>query len=286
MENKGHKVIFVVVDGMRDDTAGRHFGYLEGLVEQNAGLRAQVQSILPSMSRPCYEAILTGSHPLKNGIVGNDTVRLSKMDHLFNRVRLANKVSGLVAYYWMSELFRSAPFNLIEDIEQNDQADSFHFGRFYFEDSFPDTHVFAQAEKLRLEQSPDLLLIHPMGVDDAGHKHGSDSKEYQVTVAKMGMILARLLPGWLEDGYCVIVTADHGMNPIGFHGGTDAGERIVPFYAFGQCLGATGVQDEVIEQTTLAHLICRLMEVDPASSMEVFPQELYSKWFANPIYKN
>lgn len=273
------KVVFVVVDGMRNDTARRHLGYLEGLIERNAGLRARVQSILPSMSRPCYEAILTGSHPLDNGIVGNDTVRLSKLESLFTRIRKADKTSALVAYYWMSELYRRAPFDLIADVEQDDQPDSFNFGRFYFEDSFPDTHAFAQAEHLRVKHQPDFLLIHPMGVDDIGHKFGSDSKEYQGTVAKMGMIIARLLPGWLEDGYTVIVTSDHGMNSIGFHGGTDEGERLVPFYVFGSRLALTGEQPELLDQTTLADLLCRLLEITPADTMTEFSDELYTRWF-------
>lgn len=284
-KDAGHKVIFVLVDGMRDDAARRHLGYLEGLVEQGAGLRTRVQGILPSMSRPCYEAILTGTPPLENGTVGNDTVRLSKMEHLFQRLREAGKVSAVVAYYWISELFRRAPFNLTEDIEQNNQIDSFHFGRFYFEDSFPDTHVFAQAEHLRLLHRPDFLLIHPMGVDDAGHKHGSESKQYQATVAKMGMMIARLLPGWLEAGYSVVVTSDHGMNPFGFHGGTDEGERVVPLYMFGPCLSATGVQDELVHQTTLAHLVCQLMHINAAPSMTQFSEELYTRWFGKSVYK-
>lgn len=279
MSRSGRKVIFVVVDGMRDDTAALHLGYLEGLVEQKAGLRARVQSVLPSMSRPCYEAILTGTQPVQNGIVGNDIVRETKMGHVFQQVRAAQKVSAVVAYYWMSELFRRAPFDLVNDIEQDNQETSFQFGRFYFEDSFPDSHTFSQAEKLRLQHQPDFLLIHPMGVDDAGHRHGSDSKQYQVSVAKMGMILARLLPRWEEDGYLVLITSDHGMNSQGFHGGTDAGERIVPLYVFGGDLGVTGVQDELLNQTVLAHLLCKLMGIEAAAAMARFPEPLYQQWF-------
>jgi predicted AlkP superfamily pyrophosphatase or phosphodiesterase len=278
MEHSAH-VVFVLVDGMRDDTARIHMGYLEGLVEQKLALRARARSILPSLSRPCYEAIMTGSWPTENGIVSNVTVRRSGMTSVFDVVRHAGKSSAVAAYHWMSELYHRAPFHLIEDIEQTDNAESYTHGRFYYRDSFPDAHVFSQAERLRVVHRPDLTVIHPMGVDDAGHKFGSGSKEYDDAVSTIDMILALCMPQWLEDGCTVIVTADHGMNPNGLHGGTEPGVRTVPLYIAGNQVKLFGIRDDMIDQTTLANLVCRLLGLAPAATMHAFSAALYDSWF-------
>lgn len=58
------KVILVVVDGLRDDTAAAQMGYLEGLVEHRIAERYTVIAEMPTMSRPLYETIQTGVPPL------------------------------------------------------------------------------------------------------------------------------------------------------------------------------------------------------------------------------
>ena len=52
-------------------------------------------------------------------------------------------------------------------------------------------------EWLRSQYDPDFLLIHPMGVDDAGHQFGLDSRQYRNQARRMDSLLADLLPQWL-----------------------------------------------------------------------------------------
>jgi predicted AlkP superfamily pyrophosphatase or phosphodiesterase len=272
------RLIYVLVDGMRDDTAALRMGYLEGLVENGQALRARICSVLPSNSRPCYEAIATGTHPGENGIVANHIVRLSNKESIFHRLSKAGKTSAIVAYYWWSELYHRAPFDLVCDCEQADNPDTFTYARFYTTDSFPDIHVFALAERLRLQYDPTFLLIHPMGVDDAGHRYGSQSKEYQASVADIDSLISQYLPTWLEEGYTVIVNADHGMNEFHSHGGTDPVERITPFYLLGRDVKVFGRQSNTLPQTSLARLFCRFLNSDPAPTMHPFPDDVYETW--------
>ena len=37
-------------------------------------------------------------------------------------------------------------------------------------------HVFADADVLLRRHSPDFLLIHPMNIDNEGHRHGGSSR--------------------------------------------------------------------------------------------------------------
>lgn len=281
MQDSGRKLIVVLVDGLRDDTARMRMGFMEGLIEQGQGLRARVQSVLPSLSRPCYEAICTGTQPTVNGIWSNDTVRLSTQTSIFDVLHRQRQTAGIVGYHWLSELYCHSPFDHARDRERNEPGDRIAHGRFYFEDSYPDSHVFAEAEGLRNRHQPDFLLVHTMGVDDAGHRFGASSMQYAGQVARVDMLLARLTPVWLAHGINVIVTADHGMGEIGFHGGPAPEERLAPLYLISSLLGKNGIDDEhILPQTSMAALFCRMLEVEPASSMGSIPADIESHWFS------
>ena len=55
----------------------KNMGYLHHLVEKGKAARFKVKSELPSMSRPLYEVLLTGTPAFQNGITSNHVVRLS-----------------------------------------------------------------------------------------------------------------------------------------------------------------------------------------------------------------
>lgn len=231
MNNRpGNKVIMVVLDGLRYDSARRYLGYIEHLVEQGAAECRCVRSELPSLSRPLYEVLLTGTPAIRNGITANPIVRPSREKSLFHLVSEAGLTTAAAAYHWVSELYNSAPFNPLTDRHQYDTDKPIRNGIFYFEDPYPDSHLFADAEHLRKACAPDFLYIHSMNIDHLGHLHGGESKEYAGAVRIADTLLAMLVPQWIEDGYAVVVTSDHGMSADGQHGGTDPEERLVPLY--------------------------------------------------------
>lgn len=105
-----------------------------------------------------------------------------------------------------------------------------------------------------------------MNIDDAGHKYTADSKEYQWAVNKADIILGASIPDWLELGYQVVVTADHGMDEFGLHGGSLAQHREVPFYLF------SSKQEEIkvseLKQLEAAPLFCYLLGLEPSPKMQ------------------
>ncbi|RUS43923.1 alkaline phosphatase family protein [Cohnella sp. AR92] len=259
------KVIMVVLDGLRYDSARRYLGYLEHLVEQGAATCHQVRSELPSLSRPLYEVLLTGTPAMRNGITTNPIVRRSREVSLFDLASDAGLTTAAAAYHWVSELYNSAPFNPLTDRHQYDTNRSIQHGIFYYEDSYPDSHLFADAEHLRTSCDPDFLYIHSMNIDYIGHLHGGESKEYAGTVRIADGLLAMLVPLWLEEEYLVVVTSDHGMSADGQHGGTDPEERNVPFY-----LLASASQARIDSETTVSipqlevmPMVARWLGLDP-----------------------
>lgn len=265
------KVIYVVLDGLRWDTAISELGFVYHLVEKSKAALYKVKSELPSLSRPLYEVLLTGTPSYVNGISSNQVVRLSHQQSLFHLAREKGLTTAAAAYYWVSELYNRAPFHYIEDREQHRLDQPIQHGKFYFEDTYPDSHLFLDGEHLRRMHDPDFLYIHSMNIDDAGHKHTSNSSEYRERTLIADSILAQLLPIWMAEQYHIILTADHGMNEFGHHGGTGHAERDVPLFAISPAFQPGVYTDEYVPQLALAPMVCSLLGLEPAPAMTPMP---------------
>lgn len=271
------KVILVILDGLNYQVAHDCMGYLSGLIEQNRATLFKLQSELPSMSRPLYECILTGVNPIKSGIVNNQIVRLSNHESIFSLAKQQHKITAAAAYHWVSELYNQAPYNAVRDRFTQDKSKNIQHGCFYHWDHYPDEAVFLDAESLRLTQKPDFLLIHPMNIDDAGHKFGLDSRQYRNTARAADIHLSNYLEAWLADGYQILVTSDHGMNNDLSHGGSLAEEREVPLFVIGDAFFHQQKSDgnrrlTGIKQTEICGSVCHLLGLDHTKpfSMQLF----------------
>ena len=95
-----------------------------------------------------------------------------------------------------------------------------------------ETRVKRLAERLRKGPPPDFLVLHLVGLDHAGHRHGVKSAGYadiaRRTVAHIENIV-RLLP----PDTVVLLTSDHGATDSGGHGGASEVETTAPLFAFG-----------------------------------------------------
>ena len=119
--------------------------------------------------------------------------------------------------------------------------------------------MLLDGEYLRQEFDPDFLLVHSMNIDDAGHKFGLDSAEYRNSARQADVILSDFLPAWIEEGYQILITSDHGMNNDRSHGGTLAEEREVPLYLIGDRFSHCDVS---IKQTEICGLVCELLGLE------------------------
>lgn len=267
MTELNNKLIVVVLDGLRYDAAREYMGYMEHLVEQGKVSCHRVQSELPSLSRPLYEVLLTGTPVAKNGITSNHITRLSHEESVFHLAVAANLRTAAAAYHWISELYNSAPFNPLTDRHQHNVMKPIQHASFYFEDHYPDSHVFADAVYLRSAYDPHFLYIHSMNIDDAGHRYGGESKEYELSVRNTDGLLATVLPIWMEQGYKILITADHGMNANGCHGGITSSERDVPLYTFGVEALSSEKEDMTLSQLQIAPLMCHCLGLAPSAAM-------------------
>lgn len=251
------KVILVLLDGLNDQVSQDCMGFLSSLCTSNKGHSRTIESELPSLSRPLYECILTGKSPLESGIFNNKINRLSTQKSIFHYVKEQEKTSAAAAYYWISELYNRSPFIPSQDRSVIDQSLLIPYAHFYFEDHYPDSHLFLDGESLRTKYNPDFLFIHSMNIDDAGHKHGLDSTQYRNSARQADTLLSALIPQWIEENYLIFITSDHGMNKDHSHGGTLPEERQVPLYIIGN--HHEKFKNQTIAQKDICNVICQLI---------------------------
>jgi predicted AlkP superfamily pyrophosphatase or phosphodiesterase len=262
------KVILVFSDGLRYDVAVTGMGMLGSLLEAKAASLYKVIGELPSVSRPIYETLQTGLPVIEHGVVSNNIIRKSIKPNIFQLAHDAGMITAAAAYFWISELYNRTPYDAIDDREVDDDFLAIQHGRFYTEDDFPDSALFASAASLVRKYAPDYLLTHPMGMDTAGHKNRGDSIAYRSQAIRQDMIMAPYLIEWMEREYNILVTGDHGMNADGFHGGTEPEVREVPLFLIRPGIPGKGVTGEIISQLQIAPTVCKMLGISVPDTMK------------------
>lgn len=258
------KLILVIIDGLNYDVS-KEMGYMKALEELGKADCYKVRAELPTLSRPLYETILTGVTPIEHGIVNNQVNRLSKEENIFSIAKKKGIRTGAAAYYWVSELYNSTPFDRNKELYTEDIRKNIQYGRFYCEDHYPDNHLFIDGEWIREKYDPHFLLIHSMNVDDCGHKYGEDSIEYRNSARNIDETLGDWLPFWINQNYQIIVTADHGMNADKTHGSSSEKEREVPMWIIGDLFNT--VDKREISQLQIAPIICTVLGLTQGPKM-------------------
>ena len=252
-----NKLVLAVLDGLNYEVAAQCMGYCQALCEAGKGRLYQVQCALPSLSRPLYACLLSGKLPVESGIVCNATVKRLEVPTIFSLCQAQGKVTAASAYHWISELCNHAPYDPLADRIVHDMHKPINHGIFYMWDDYADECVINDAEMLRRTYHPDLLYFHPMNIDDCGHHYGFDSMEYRNQARKVDVLISRFIDTWLNEGYQVIITSDHGMNNDKSHGGTLTIERQVPFFTFGDAF--TLKENLSLKQTEICGLCADIL---------------------------
>jgi predicted AlkP superfamily pyrophosphatase or phosphodiesterase len=283
MGNNGmkNKVILLILDGLGYSYARKLMGNLEGWVDSGEATLWKGLSVLPSVSGPCYASIHTGLTPQEHGVTSNYHQGKLEDPDIFSAVKSAGGTTAAVAHSFFSDYFQASPFNHLCDMEVDDINRPIQHARFYTmagenkaQPATPsDIDLFWQMSLLIQRHQPDYFLFHSSTLDSLGHHYGFDSIEIDKNCYVIDAALGDFIPRWQEQGYDVIVTADHGQSARGHHGGTEAIMRDIPIYYFANPDNAldgppTGV---VIDQTALAPSILQRMGVDIPESMQTTP---------------
>ncbi len=273
------KLLLIILDGVPERNFRRLFGNLEGWVARGEAQVWTHRAVMPSISASCYASIHTGVSPQEHGCTGNGNVfRLSHPD-VFAQVRKGGGVTGAVTHSFWSEFFNRAPFDYVRDIEYDEpESDTINHGRFHTMTGYgqsnqmtpSDVDLFATLTSLCHRFSLNYGILHTCTLDSMGHRFFHECQEMDHACAVMDEMLAPFIHQWRAMGYEIIVTADHGQDERGHHGGRGALQQETALYYFGPASGPD--THAVIDQLQLAPTILSRLGAPIAETMtaEVF----------------
>jgi predicted AlkP superfamily pyrophosphatase or phosphodiesterase len=271
------KLLLIVLDGLPWRNWQPFMGNLEGWVQSGAARKWRMRSVLPSTSACCYASIHTGVSPQIHGVLSNEIRHRATLPDVFSEVTKAGGKTGAVTHSYWSEFFNRYPFDLVRDLEYDEPSGPITHGRFHTMTGYghdnqmtpSDVDLFATLTMLTARFGIDYGILHTCTLDSMGHRYGHDCAEMDHALAVMDSMLAAWLPRWLEDGYEVIVTADHGQTARGHHGGNDPDMQDFALYYFGQ---ANGPDPEILlDQLQMAPTILKRIGVALPDTMQAEP---------------
>ena len=271
------KLLLIILDGVPYRNWRRLMGNLEGWVQSGEARVWKMRSVLPSTSACCYASIHTGVSPQVHGILSNENRFRVEQPDIFSEVSKAGGKTGAVTHSYWSEFFRSYPFDLVEDMEYDELGGPITHGRFHTMTGYnqrnqmtpSDVDLFATLTMLTRRHGIDYGILHTCTLDSMGHRFGHDCHEMDHAVYAMDGMLAAFLPGWIEAGYEVMVTADHGQTDRGHHGGHDDEMQDFALYYFGSGKGPQA--DTLLDQLQLAPTVLGRLGVPVPATMKAKP---------------
>ncbi len=246
------KLLLIILDGVPWRNWRRLFGNLEGWAAAGEARVWRMRAVLPSTSASCYASIHTGVTPQVHGCTGNGNVFRLKAPDVFSQVRQGGGVTGAVAHSFWSELFNRHPFDPVRDVEYDEpESATINHGRFHTMTGYghenqmtpSDVDLFATLTSLCGRFGLTYGMLHTCTLDSMGHRFYHDCEEMDHACFVMDEMLAPFIPRWREMGYEVIVTADHGQDARGHHGGAGEDQQDFALYYFG---AGQGPEKEVL----------------------------------------
>ncbi len=272
------KLLLIILDGVPLRNFSRLFGNLEGWVDEGSAQKWAIRAVLPSISASCYASIHTGVSPQEHGCTGNGNVFRLKEPDVFSAVRAGGGVTGAVAHSFWSQFFNRHPFDFVRDVEYDEpDSETINHGRFHTMTGYgaanqmtpSDVDLFGTLTNLCLRFGLDYGMLHTCTLDSMGHRFQHESHEMDHACFVMDEMLAPFIPRWRQMGYEVIVTADHGQDDRGHHGGRSDFQQLSALYYFGEGKGPEAGTE--ISQLQLAPTILSRLGAEIPETMKAVP---------------
>ncbi|MFD3940407.1 alkaline phosphatase family protein [Streptomyces sp. NPDC058611] len=260
------KVLVIGIDGaVLDRVKVANAPHLNGLMAQGLTARSTLYAnpMAATSSGPGWSTIATGVWPDKHGVKDNSFTGKNYTAHPDFLTRIENARPALSTY-------AAADWEPITSTDQNgpifsakvDKRLSLKGDRDGYGSEDPKIAA-AAATELR-DQNPDAAFVYLGEIDHAGHTSGAASQEYLNAVARVDVLIGKLLtavqnrPTYAQENWKVLVTTDHGHTNGGGHGGSSIAERGTFVIARGAGIPAGSVREDVrlvdVAATALAHV--------------------------------
>ena len=193
-----HKVILILVDGMRPDgfLACGHPFTREMMRRGSYTLNAR--TVFPSVTLPCHLSLFHSVPPERHGVLTNTYVPFPRpVKGLFETLDAAGRDCAFF-YNW-------------EPLRDIGRPGSLRYAQFIDHTSAPDTDSMLTESALELlrRDPKDFIFLYLVETDESGHDYGWMSEQYLERIRRaVGHI--KSVTEAAGDEYTVIVTADHG----------------------------------------------------------------------------
>ncbi len=253
---RARRALIISIDGLdarylnRRDEYGLKIPNLRRLIAEGAQARGVI-SVFPSVTYPAHTTIVTGAHPLRHGIYGNERAdaqataryrewywyaRDIRAETLWDAARKEGLKVGLVSWpvgvgagdYSIAEVIRfggtlsdtlarikenSIPRGIVEEVERRDPALYAQANK----DEQDDMRT-RMAEYLIGEKRPDLLFVHLFDLDHFEHSKGPFTPEAFSILEKSDAYIGRILEAARAAGTlsetAIFIVSDHGFMPV------------------------------------------------------------------------
>ncbi len=268
------KLLLLIIDGVPWRNWRSLFGNLEAWVDSKEAQVWRIRAPLPSTSASCYASIHTGVDPVIHGSTGNDNVFKISLPDVFSETRKAGGITAAVTHSFWSEFFNRAPFDPINDIEYDEPGSmSINHGRFHSMTGYgmknqmtpSDADLFATLSMLVNRHHINYGILHTCTLDSMGHRFKHDCEEMDDACFLLDAQIAPFINRWRDEGYEIIVTADHGQSDRGHHGGRGADQQDAALYYFGE--GRGPAEDTLLAITQIAPTVLSRLGVPVPDSM-------------------
>lgn len=129
--------------------------------------------------------------------------------------------------------------------------------------------LFATSTCLCEAKRNDYGLLHTSTLDSMGYRFGHGKREMSNAYYDLDAALAPYVTRWRDLGYEVFVTADHGQDVPGHHGGAGEDQQDVGSYYFGD--SELHPEETMLDQLALAPSILTRMGVTAPTGMTAEP---------------
>lgn len=250
-------VVLVSIDGLRPDAISAYGAPTLGRLLNEGAYTLAANTIHPSKTLPSHTSMLTGQPPDRHGVLWNNVATADA-----DSIDLPNIFSVARSHgYRTAAFFSKAKFGplQLEGTLDYSQAPGGLFGRWSTERTVDDVARYLK------DARPNLLFVHLMDPDAAGHRSGWMTPEYGrgVLAADAGVNrlidLARTAFG--EGNFTLIVTADHGGHGTN-HGSDDPRDVTIPWIAWGKGVKSGMIQASTVRTMDTAATVLWLLGVE------------------------
>uniref|UniRef100_A0A287BBY4 GPI ethanolamine phosphate transferase 3, catalytic subunit n=1 Tax=Sus scrofa TaxID=9823 RepID=A0A287BBY4_PIG len=269
MASRFPRLVLVVIDALRFDFAKPQFSHVSGEPPVSLpflGKLSSLQRILesqphharlyqskvdpPTTTMQRIKALTTGSLPTFVDAGSNFASYAIAEDNLIKQLTSTGRRVVFMGDETWNDLFPGA------------------FSQAFFFPSFDvrDLHTVDSGILERLYPTMDsgewdVLIIHFLGVDHCGHKHGPHHPEMAKKLSQMDQVIQGLVEH-LENDTLLVVTGDHGMTTNGNHGGDSELENSAALFLYSPTAlfpSAPPEEPEVIPQISLVPTLALLL---------------------------